>query len=301
MIRQFTLAQLQYFSVVASSTSLSSAATRLELSASALSTAMVQLENALGVRLFVRHRTRAMTLTPAGKRFAREVVSFLEHADDIQEFAQGMSTGVTGLLRVGVYAPLAPFRLPLILSLVEQRHAGLEIQFLEADLNTLHEALDSGECETALLYGLGLPEGLHGEIIGSIPPHVLVAASHPAAATPDVPISLQDVADEPFIQLNVRHSREYYQRLFAMVGVEPHIRHSFAGYETVRSFVGRGHGYTILNQRIHDLTYEGGRVVALSIAEPLPPIDVLLARPEGVVPSRRAQAFEDACRQVYRG
>lgn len=56
----------------------------------------------------------------------------------------------------------------------------------------------------------------------------------------------------------------------------------------------------MLNQRLHsDLTYSGGQVVALSLTDSFPPIEVMLVRPEGVQPIRRALAFEETCIRLY--
>ena len=82
--------------------------------------------------------------------------------------------------------------------------------------------------------------------------------------------------------------------------MKPNIRHRATGYETVRSFVARGHGYAVLNQRLHhNLTYAGGGVVPLRLVDQLPAIEVVLVRPEGVTPTRRALAFEAVCRALY--
>ena len=56
----------------------------------------------------------------------------------------------------------------------------------------------------------------------------------------------------------------------------------------------------MLNQRLHsDLTYSGGRVVALTLTDDFPPIEVMVVRPEGVTPTRRALAFEETCLRLY--
>ena len=102
------------------------------------------------------------------------------------------------------------------------------------------------------------------------------------------------------ILLDLPHTREYFMSLFALVGVKPKIRHRASGYETVRSFVGRGHGYSVLNQRLHhDLTYSCGRVVPLRLIDDVPSIEVVLVRPAGVRPTRRALAFEAVCSRLY--
>ncbi|WP_125612995.1 LysR family transcriptional regulator [Specibacter cremeus] len=298
MARPFTLIQLRYFSVVAELENMTAAAQRLRVTQSALSTAMTQLEASLGVQLF--RRRRGITLTAAGRQFAQDANGFLEQADWLYESARGAEGVLAGTLHVGVYSPLAPFRLPVILQAFEAEHPGVAVSIVEADLATLQAALLDGRCEVALTYGLGLGPGFSAHVLERVPPHVLVAAGHPAAGRPGRAVSLRELAAEPAVALDVRHSREYYESLYAMVGVSPNIRHRFSGYETVRSFVASGHGYAVLNQRLHsDVTYSGGRVVALRITEELPPIEVMLVRPDGVRPTRRALAFEETCKLVY--
>ncbi|MBO1268228.1 LysR family transcriptional regulator [Arthrobacter cavernae] len=300
MAKPFTLTQLRYFSVVAELENMTAAAERLLVTQSALSTSLAQLEASLSTQLFVRLKTRGLRLTPSGRQFAQDIKVFLEHADSLYESARGMGTSLVGELKVGVFAPLAPFRLPTILQTFEAEHPSVEVSFLEADLAELQNALLEGQCETALMYGLGLGRGFTYQVVERIPPHVLVHAEHPAALRPGREIALKDLDGEPAVVLDLPHSREYYEQLYALAGVVPNVRHRFAGYETVRSFVAKGHGYAMLNQRLHsDVTYSGGKVVALTLTDNFPPIEVMLVRPEGVQPTRRALAFEATCARVY--
>lgn len=300
MAKSFTLTQLRYFAVVASVESMTRAAQRLRVTQSAVSTAMAQLELVLGMQLFLRSRSAGLALTPAGRTFALEVGAFLDHADALSESARGLSESLVGELRVGVFSPLASFRLPVILRAFEARHPGVDVSFLEGDLATLQDALLGGRCDVALMYGHGLGRGFSTEVLERVPPHVIVAAGHAAAASPGREIALRDLAGEPLILLDLPHSREYYESLFAIAGLTPNIRHRFADYETVRSFVAGGHGYALLNQRVHnDVPASGGRVVALRLIDEFPPSEVMLVRPEGARPTRRATAFEDICLRLY--
>ena len=64
--------------------------------------------------------------------------------------------------------------------------------------------------------------------------------------------------------------------------------------------VARGHGFTLLNQRpVHDLTYDGGRLVIIKLEEEAGSLDIVLAstRPISTL-SRRARAFVEQCRVV---
>ncbi|WP_284987973.1 LysR family transcriptional regulator [Arthrobacter sp. fls2-241-R2A-172] len=300
MAKPFTLTQLRYFAVVAELENMTAAAQRLMVTQSALSAAMAQLETSLATQLFVRHKSRGLRLTQSGRQFAKDIASFLEQADSLYESARGMSATLVGELKVGVFAPLAPFRLPAILQTFETRHPGVEVSILEADLATLQEALMDGRCDVALTYGLGLGKGFTYKVVERVPPHVLVHEGHPAAARPEREISLKELDGEPSVVLDLPHSREYYEQLYAMAGVVQNVRHRFAGYETVRSFVAKGHGYAILNQRLHsDVTYSGGRVVLLALTNNFPPIEVMLVRPQGVQATRRVLAFEETCLTLY--
>jgi DNA-binding transcriptional LysR family regulator len=299
MPKPFTLTQLRYFAVVAEAENMTAAAVRLCITQSALSTAVAQLEASLGTQLFVR-LTRGLRLTPAGRQLAGDIKVVLEQADALYESARGLAASVVGELTVGVFSPLAPFRLPAILQSFERQHPGVEVSILEADLAGLQAALREGACDVALTYGLGLGEGFTARVLERVPPHVLVHAGHPAAQGPERSVALRDLAGEPSVVLDLPHSREYYEQLYALAGVEPNVRHRFSGYETVRSFVAKGHGYAVLNQRLHsDLTYSGGQVVVLALTDDFPPIDVMLVRPGAIKPTRRVLAFEETCLRLY--
>lgn len=299
-MRQFTLTQLRYFAVVAELESMTQAAARLLVSQSAVSTAMAELERTLGAQLFLRSPSTGLKLTPTGRKFAFDLKGFLVHADSLFESAYGATETLSGELTVGVFAPLASFRLPAILKAFEATHPGVDVTFLEADLASLQTALREGRCDVALMYGHGLGSGFSSQVLERVPPHVIVAESHWCANSPGQEIALGDLAGEPLILLDLLHSREYYESLFTLAGLVPNVRHRFAGYETVRSFVAQGHGYALLNQRVYnDVPYSGGRVVSLRLTDELPPSEVMLVRLEGALPTRRTLAFEEICQRLY--
>lgn len=298
MSRAFTLTQIRYFTVVAQRLSMTAAAKELNVSQSTLSAAMHQLERELRTDLFVRVPRRGLALTPAGRRLFAESHAFLEHADRLPTLVSGDAPALTGELTVGMFSPLAAFRAPVVLQAFEARHPQVRVTFVEGDQETLRRALEGGRCEAALMYDLGLGPEIPCRTVERIPPHAVVAEDHPLAAAGET--SLRALAEEPYILLDLPHSREYFLSLFRIAGIAPRIRHRTAGYETVRSFVSRGHGYSLLNQRIgHDLTYAGGQVVPLRLTDELPPIEVRVVFPPGARPTRRALAFADVCAALY--
>ncbi|KAA5834995.1 LysR family transcriptional regulator [Saccharopolyspora hirsuta] len=300
MTRSYTLVQLRYFCAVAELENMTAAAAALNVTQSTLSSAVAQLEQVMGTPLFTRLPRRGLRLTPAGRRLHERSLLLLEDADQLPGLVREEGPTLAGDLTVGVFGPLAPFRASLIFEEFEREHPGVNLSFLEGDQEFLRRALRDGKCELALMYDLGLGGELPRRVLRRIPPHVIVAPDHPLAATPEQPVSLRALADEPLILLDLPHSREYYLSLFKLLGAVPRIRHRASGYETVRAFVARGHGYSVLNQRLpHDLTYAGSPVVPLPVVEELPPIEVLLVRPAGTRPTLKSRAFEEICLRVY--
>ncbi|WP_430297665.1 LysR family transcriptional regulator [Sinomonas sp. B1-1] len=291
--------QLRYFAMVADTENMTESARRLNVSQSALSAAVSQLERELGLQLFIRSRHRGLVLSAAGAQFYREIRVFLEHADQLYDSARGMAESLTGDLRVGVYSPLASFRAPEILNTFEDRHPRVHVTFTEGDLEYLRDELIAGRCELALMYDIGLDEGFDSSVIVETPPHVVVAAGHRLAQEGRQSVSLTELADEPLILLDLPYARDYVLGLFEAQDVTPYIRHRVNGYETVRSFVASGIGYAVMNQRLPGgWTYAGQEVAAIPIEGPTRPIRVTVARPTGVIPTRRSAAFEKVCHDV---
>ncbi|GAA4377174.1 LysR family transcriptional regulator [Paeniglutamicibacter cryotolerans] len=300
MGKSFTLVQLRYFGAVAKLENMTAAAAELNVTQSTLSSAMAQLERELGAALFTRLSSKGLRLTPAGRRLLLGSQAFLEEADLLYQAVRDESEALAGELVVGIYSPLAPFKAPVILQAFEAAHPNVKVSFHEGDQESLRQALLDGVCEVALMYDLGVGREFERRMLERIPPHVLVSAEHPRAARREEPVSLREFAQEPFILLDLKHTREYYLDMFKQLGIRPETRHVVSGYETVRSYVARGHGYSLLNQRISmKTTYAGGEVVALGIIEELPPIEVSLVRPVGAKPTRKSRAFERICIELY--
>lgn len=296
MTPAFTLVQLRYFATVARLEHMTAAAAELNVTQSTLSSAIAQLELEFGVPLFVRLPRRGLRLTPAGQTLLARSSAFLEEAELISRSVREETTVLSGDLVVGIYAPLAPFRAPVLLQRFKSLHPEVNLVFLEGDQGTLQQALLDGHCEVALMYDLGVGDRFHRQVVERIPPHVIVPAHHPLALAGRNEAHLAEFAEEPLILLNLPHTREYYLGLFKQLGITPHVRHVSLGYETVRSFVALGHGYSVLNQWVdHGMTYAGAHVVPIRLTDRLPPTEASLVRLNGNRPTRKSRAFESVC------
>ncbi|MFI0462990.1 MULTISPECIES: LysR substrate-binding domain-containing protein [Saccharopolyspora] len=296
----FTLVQLRYFEAAARHLSMTAASKELMVSQSAVSTAIAQLEKEMGVQFLLRHHARGLSLTTAGEAFYKRVLDFLAHGAELVEAARQSGTELVGTLTVGCFATLAPFRLPGLLAEFEARHPQVHVSLREGAHQALKSALRSGETELALLYGYDLDDDIDRQVVGTATPYALVSEDHRLAQRKNRKVSLQDLADEPMVLLDLPHSREYLQSILSNAGVEPRVRHRTTGYETVRAFVAHGHGFALLNQcPPAETTYSGARAVPLTLTDDVPSLEIVVASMRGVRLTRRAQEFRELCRTLY--
>lgn len=298
-IARFSLVQLRYFVVAARSGSMTAAARALMVSQSAISTSVAQLEGQLGVTLFVRHHARGLSLTPVGVRFLADARALLAHAEEISNSARSLSRDVAGDLILGCFLTLAPVWLPRLITAVEERHPAMSLRVTEADSAALRESLLSGRCELALMYDYGddSSDGLQNELISTVVPYVIVSAKHRLASRGR--IHLMELAEDPMVLYDPPQSREYFQRVAALAGLDPVVRYRSTSLETVRALVASGHGYSIVHQRpVCDITYDGGNLVKLGLADDLPSLAIVLAHADGTRPTRRAAAFSAIAHEI---
>jgi DNA-binding transcriptional LysR family regulator len=294
----FTLVQLRYFAAAAELGSMTAAARELRVSQSAVSTAVAQLENELGVQLLLRHHARGLTLTAAGQSFVKELRSFLVHAGELADSARDAGGALVGSLSVGCFETLAPFHLPALLAAYEDRFPKVHVSVVEGEHSQLVRALHGGSCEIALMYAYDLDDNIDRLLVDTAPPYAIVAAEHPLARKGRV--SLAELAPQPMVLLDLPHSNAYFEAILSSRGLVPNVRFRSSGYETVRSLVAHGHGYALLNQRpVRDETYDGKKVVPLSLRDDLPPLEIVLAWMRGTRLTRRAQTFIQLSRELY--
>lgn len=294
---RFTLRQLEYFVAVAEAGTVTAAAEQVHLSQSAMSTALADLEHVLGVQLLVRHHARGVTLTPSGEELLISARQLLRQAGDLDSSAHSLGEDLVGRVRLGCFAILSPYLLPPLLAAVEDEMPGLEVEPIEEPLDGVEKGLREGRFEVALTYDLGLGDGIERTQLLKIRPHALLASSHRLGTAESV--RLAELADEPFVLLDLPHSRDYFRAAFTAAGVQPQIRYRTRSAETARALVGRGLGWSLLNLRpTNNQSVEGRRVVAKDLTDIVPALTVVLARAVGVRPTRRAVALETVARRV---
>ncbi|NWL12959.1 LysR family transcriptional regulator [Paenarthrobacter nitroguajacolicus] len=290
-----TLTQLRYFVEAAAQLSMTGAAVRLNVAQSAVSAAIAQLERHVGTQFFIRQRSKGLVLTPAGELFVRDAQAILAQVEESIDHARGEHQSVSGRIRVACFSTLAPFLLPGVLTKLREDHPALEAEVIETDTSGCIAALLSGQADLALCYDLDLPEAIASSVVDTVRPYVALPPDHKLAGSKTVQLSA--LSGEPFVLLDLPHTRDLMLSIARLGGREPDVRFQSASYETVRTFVARGLGYSILHQRPqHQLTYDGGQLAAVEIRDDVPELKTVLAHLKSHRPTARVRAVAQAVR-----
>lgn len=268
-----SLRSLSYIVAAADCGNVTEAARRLNVSQPSISSAISQFEDEFGFQIFVRQHARGVSLTPSGERVVREARQLLAQAQDFNIIARDLGTTLSGPVAVGAFPTLAVRFMPQLLAAIADAHPGLFVELVEGDQEEILAGLASGRIEVALSYTFAVSKEIELEPLLKLIPHAILPEDHRFAGADRV--ALADLADEPFLLLDLPHSRDYFMGLFASVGVQPRIVHRSRSHELLRGLVGRGRGYTLHNAiPATPYTYDGAKVAMVRLTEPLEPTEV---------------------------
>ncbi|MBV2151549.1 LysR family transcriptional regulator [Kitasatospora sp. SUK 42] len=188
---------LRTFAAVAEEGSLTRAAERLFVSQPALTKQIRQLENRLGVPLFVRSRA-GMTLTAAGRALAARAPGLLADWDAALRETRRTASRAERVLRVGYLASAANEATPRIVAEFTRRHPGWRVDMLHATWSDPTAGLGAGDVDAALLR-LPFPgqERLRVAELSTEPRWVALPSAHPLADRAE--IAFRELWDEPFV------------------------------------------------------------------------------------------------------
>lgn len=142
--------QLRIFQAVAEEGSITRAAERLHRVPSNLSTRLKQLEEQLGVELFLRERQR-LQLSPAGKVLLDYAARLFALRDEAQGAVQGGQPA--GDFVLGTMYSTAAIQLPALLARYHRAYPAVNLQVQSAPSGELLEGLLAGRLDAALVDG----------------------------------------------------------------------------------------------------------------------------------------------------
>ena len=264
-----TLRQLRYLQALAQHRHFGRAAEACTVSQPALSMQIRDLEKLLGVDL-VERRPGDVALTEAGIEIARRGEQVLAAARDLVDFARHRGRLLTGKLQAGVIPSLAPYVLPRILPLLQQRFPELRVELRETQTKFLVEELLRGTLDVVML---ALPVGeTEIETLPLFDDPFLLAV--PAADPRPVArrVNARDIDQQRLILLEEGHCLRDQALAYCAAARGPMRRSSLGATSlaTVMQMVANGYGVTLVPQIAVDVEVRDERVKLLRFSSRSP-------------------------------
>ncbi len=218
----------------------------------------------------------------------------LKSAEDFQAAAKELDTGLTGTISLGCMISLAALLIPGLISRFLATHSGISFRIHEANQQDVLRDLRSGLLDMALTYDLHLADDIQFVPLLNLPPYAILPKGHRLAARKTV--SLEDLSGEPYVMLDLPHSREYFSSLFDVLGVRPVPSFKSSQPEVVKGMVTNGLGFSILNfpQRVAK-SVDGQEFVIKRFRNKLRAMTFGVAYSEGIKPRKVVQSFASFC------
>jgi DNA-binding transcriptional LysR family regulator len=236
--------QLRAFLTVADTGNVTRAAELLNLVQPAVSRQLRLLEDDIGTGLFERER-HGMVLTDAGKAllvYARRAMLELDRA---RAEIGGAAGGIGGLVTVGLLPSTCDLLSSALVSAVAANHPGIRIRIAMGYAGTLQQWLETGEIDTALLYGMERSPNIHARPL--LDEALWVVGAPAARLRRQQPVPLASLAGQPLILPSAPHGiRTLMDHACAVSNVELTVVAETNAMSIQKSLVLGGHGLTIL-------------------------------------------------------
>lgn len=289
---RLSLKALRAFAAVVDHGSITAAARALNTVPSAVAASLDQVEATFGADLLIRTRSKGIAATPEGREMAARFRDLLEDYSTVMQQGRDIARQLTGTLRIGYYAPVAPAFLPGILRPMLEANPDLRLDLRAHDNDSAQAALLSGQLDVIIFAGQDVRSGIDTSVLLGLRPYVLTPENHDLAARERV--TLADVVTYPLIQLERPMVRAYFDRLFQSQKLQPHITARTDDTEMVRALVGAGLGLAVLHMRpLTSVSYGGDGLCAVPLDQTLPGLQLLSGHVAGK-PRRLVSAFLDA-------
>ncbi|AOE49041.1 hydrogen peroxide-inducible genes activator [Kangiella sediminilitoris] len=142
--------QLTYALAAGETLHFKKAAEKCNISQSALSTSLTQLEEQLGVQVFERDNKKVL-VTPIGQEVLNRARDIVMQVNSLQHLAEGLKDPLSFPLSVGVIPTIAPYLLPRMFPLLNEKYPDAELCIVEEQSHVLVDQVRKGELDTAIL------------------------------------------------------------------------------------------------------------------------------------------------------
>lgn len=245
-----SIQHIRAFLAVADSGSFAKAAVTLNLSPSALTVQIQQLEDWLGVALLERS-PRHVSLTAAGQNNRGPMEKLLLDLDNIVAGSRDLAALRRGVVTIAALPSLCSSALPPVLKTFRAQFPGVEVRLKDVVAQRIDALVREGEVDFGLGVRARMSHGLDFDVVLVDRLTLFVPPGHVLAGKRSIKLSA--LSDEPII-LTGRDSsvRERVEALFAEEGLSltPGLEANYMS--TVLALVRQGLGMTLLPESADD-------------------------------------------------
>ena len=247
------LQQLRYLcAVVDHGLNVSIAADALFTSQPGISKQIRQLEDELGVPIFIRQGKRLASLTAGGEVIVATARRALQEINNLKRVGAEFKSEDTGALAIATTHTQAKYVLPPVLKRFAERYPKVRLLLHQGNPTQVAEQTQSAEVD------VGIATEALADYPGlvSLPCYtwnrcVLVPKGHPLAKVR--PLTLQALARYPIITYDFSFTgRSQINAAFGAKGIEPNVVLTALDSDVIKTYVELGLGVGIIAQMAHD-------------------------------------------------
>ncbi|KJV45708.1 CysB family transcriptional regulator [Acinetobacter indicus] len=231
---------------------LTEASAALYTSQSGVSKHIKDLEDELGVQLFIRKGKRLLGLTEPGQALLGIVERMLVDADNIKRLADDFNKVDEGTLTIATTHTQARYVLPPIVNLFKKEFPKVHLILQQASPVEIAEMLLQGEADI----GIATESLTTEENLASVPYYtwqhsIITPQNHPLAHKAE--ISIQDLAEYPIITYHGGFTgRSKIDKAFEDAGIYVDIVMSALDADVIKTYVELGMGVGVVNNVAYD-------------------------------------------------
>lgn len=236
--------QLNYFLRIAELGSFTKAAAVLHIAQPALSRQIHQLEDDLGVRLFVRSDS-GVSLTAAGDALRIRALPLLQHFANVRDEVGDLASRVHGQVHFGMPPSLFDFVTMPVLVAMRAQYPAVQLSVMEGISPQIYELVLAGRLDFGLVLSTESMLGLHHRSLVS--EHLYLARPAGTGQNNTGPVTLAEVAAQPLVLTHSTNAlRNVLEDAFRQQGLAANILVETNSTRIQAALVAAGVGSTVL-------------------------------------------------------
>ena len=243
---QIELRHFTYFLAVAEELHFRKAADRLFISQPGLSRQIKQMEEIIGVTLFIRNK-RKVSLTVAGEYLKKELDYVFNHIDFTIKQTRLIDKGSDGEIRIGFLGSAIQTVIPELLVKVNEQYPNVQFSLEEMSNHLQVEGIEKDQLDLGFVRLARVPKGIEMKTVHTDTFSLVLPKNHFLEKKNFKNIA--QVSDQHFILFSSDYSSLYYDKIMSICedkGFTPKVSHKSVHAHTIFKLVESGLGVAIV-------------------------------------------------------